>query len=344
MIQLVCSNCGADLKELPIKGGRIQCPYCSTINEFEGIDNKAEQNISDKTDKKIFYEPISLSVEDVDKICTDALAEDELAPDDIYQEISLKDYRLLYLPFSVLGGNYTYSCNYDKGGSKTSQNGMGSIYKRFLTYTGSDVPMPLKEKINKTSPTMASPTFLSADEGSINQLREIENCSVCEANSQLSMFFNLLGNDAREQTASKISGATNVAFTSFSTDFQSIKTIYVPYYVVELNYKGQLYYIAVCASSSGGFYSVLPIDEEREKQFKELADSVTTLAGVFLSIPFILGLIWMFGPLKFGNFLLLSIISWIIAGILIMIQDKKNKEIKAKIVEESRRKRLMHKI
>lgn len=343
MIQLVCSNCGADLKDLPIKGGKIVCPYCSAINEFKGIDGERELNSSEKTDRKIFYEPISLSVEDIDKICTDALAEDELAPDDIYQEISMNGYQLLYLPFCVIGGNYTYTCSYEQGGNHKSKNENKTIYKRFLVYTGSEVPMPLKEKINNSTKTSFNPAYFSADEGSIDILKKDNKCIVCEPNAQVKYFESILENDAKEQ-ATKIQGATNVTITRFLSDFHADKIIYIPYYVVELNYKGQQYYIAACASSSGGLYSVLPVDTEREKAFKELADIGGPFFYLFAFLPFLLGLIWIFGPLTFGWFFWLSVLSWIICCIIVGYKTNRNKELRTQILEESRKKRLMHKI
>lgn len=343
MIQLVCSNCNADLKDLPIRGGRIQCPYCGAINEFTGY-NDSKDKAGNAESSKIYYEPVTLSVDDVDNICTDALGEDELAPDDIYQEMTMKGYKLMYLPFCVVGGNYTYSLSYTKNGANSSKNGSDSIYKRYLLYTGSDVALPLREKINQSSQSTKSPLQFTADEGAMALLKKDDKIIVCEPSISTKYLYSLLENEAKELAIKKVEeGATNTSAKIVSS-FLCDSVVYVPYYIVELMYKGQPYYMAVCASSSGGLYSVLPVDEERAKTFKELTNHMSPLVVTLMCLPFILGLIWIFGPLTFGNFFLLSIVSWSIGLIIYMIEDNKNKKIKAQILEESRKNRLMHKI
>lgn len=343
MIELKCTNCGADISDATPRGKYAKCPYCGALNELplELLQESQSGSVKEGNGKPalVSYEPVAKTLEEVEQICSNELANDVLAPDNIFDEIIVKGQRLVYLPFCVTGGSYQLTSSFEEGGNNLTQHASGNIYKKLLLYRGSMVPTDLREEINYMSPMDDRPLDFAADEDTLEHIESMSGAAICSPDSKPQQLYSQLIDDAKQQFKSKHKNGSKFSFSEFSYQFDSDRVVYVPFYIVDMEYQGRPYYIAASASSSSEVYSVLPVDEQRANMFKKLKEpSAASFLGCLP--PIIVLLLWLFGPLSFWSMLLWMFLASIVTCVVFGIDQTKNEKKKAQIIEESRKIRL----
>lgn len=348
MLELKCKDCDTNFSVETPRGKFAKCPYCGFLNELplELILERIESSVKKETEIPVFvsFEPVAKTLDEIEQMCNNELINDELAPDNIFEEIIVKEeHHLVYLPFCVTGGSYQLTCGYEEGGEKFTQHASGSIYKKVLLYRGSEIPTVLRDKINSKSPVGEKPLDFAADEDTLEHIREKSGAEICTSDSKPPQLYSLLIEDAKQQFMAKHKNGSKFSFSEFSYQFDSDRIVYVPFYIFDMEYQGLPYYIAASASTSSEVYSVLPIDEQRVKMFNKLKEpSAVSFIGCLP--PIIVFLLWLFGPLSFWSMLLWlfvsSLIMFFIFGYDLFRKEKK----KEKIIEESRKIRFQKKI
>ena len=347
MIELKCTNCNADISVAKARGKYVKCDSCGVLIELplELMQGGGNAPVTKESEKPVFvsFEPVAKTMDEVEQMCSNQLVNDELVPDNIFEEIIVKGQRLVYLPFCVTGGSYQLTSSYEEGGNKVSQHASGNIYKKVLLYRGSGIPTVLRDKINKKSPVDERPLDFAADEDMPEHIKETSGAEICAPDSKPQQHYSQMIEDAKQQFQTKHKNGSKFTYSEFAYQFDSDRTVYVPFYIVDMEYLGLPYYMAVSASTSTEVYSVLPVDEQRVQTFKKLKEpSLVSFLGCLPSIAVLL--LWLFGPLTFWSMLLWMFVAAIVAVVFFGIDQTKKEKKKAQIIEESRRIRLQKQI
>lgn len=347
MIELKCKDCNTNFSCATPRGGSAKCPNCGYLNDLPLgliLENR-ERSVKKEIEKPVFvsFEPVAKKLDEIEQMCNNELVNDELAPDNIFEDITVKDPHLVYLPFCVTGGSYQLTCDYEEGGNKFTQHASGSIYKKVLLYRGSVIPTALRDKINSKSPVGEQPLDFAADENTLEHVKEMSGAEVYAPDSKPQQLYCLLIDNAKQQFMAKHKNGSKFSFSEFSYQFDSDRIVYVPFYIFDMEYRELPYYIAACASTSSEVYSVLPVDEQRAQMFKKLKDpSATSFIGCLP--PIIVVLLWLFGILTFWSMLLWLFISSLVMLLIFGIDMTRKERKKTKIIEESRKIRFQRKL
>lgn len=347
MIELKCTECRSDISVATPSERFVKCPYCGALNELplemvqEAVSGSAEREAEKPV--MVSFEPVEKTLDAVEQICSNELVNDELVPDNVFDEIIVKGQHLVYLPFCVTGGSYQLTSSYEEGGNKFTQHATGNIYKKVLLYRGSVIPTTLRDKINSQSPVDERPLDFAADEDTLEHIKDTSGAEICAPDSKPQQHYSQLIEDAKQQFMDKHKNGSKFTFSDFTYQFDSDRTVYVPFYIIEMEYRGLPYYMAVCASTSTEVYSVLPIDEQRAQTFKKLKEpSLVSFLGCLP--PIVVLLLWLFGPLSFWSMLLWMFAATVIMFVFIGIDQTKKEKKKTQIIEESRRIRFQKQI
>jgi len=348
MIELKCTNCNAAISVAKARGKYVKCESCGVLNELplELVQGDGNAPAKKEAEKPVMvrFEPVAKTLDEVDQICSNELVNDELAPDNIFDKIIVKDgQRLVYLPFCVTGGSYQLTSSFEEGGNKFTQHASGNIYKKVLLYRGSGVPTVLRDRINSKSPVSEQPLDFAADEDTLEHIESTSGAEICSPDSKPQQHYSQLIEDAKEQFKAKHKNGSKFSFSEFSYQFSSDQIVYVPFYIFDMEYQGLPYYIAACASTSTEVYSVLPVDEQRAQTFKKLKEpSAVSFLGCLP--PIVVLMLWLFGPLTFWSMLLWMFVASLIMFVVFGIDQMKKEKKKTQIIEESRRIRLQKQI
>lgn len=347
MIEMKCTECRSDISVATPSERFVKCPYCGAINELplELVQEAVSGSVEKEAEKPVMvsFEPVAKTLDAVEQICSNELVNDELVPDNVFDEIIVKGQHLVYLPFCVAGGSYQLTSSYEEGGNKFTQHASGNIYKKVLLYRGSGMPTALRDRIDSKSPTSEKPLDFAADEDMLEHIKETSGAEVYVPDSKPQQHYSQLIEDAKQQFMAKHKNGSKFTFSNFAYQFDSDRMVYVPFYIVEMEYRGLPYYMAVCASTSTEVYSVLPVDEQRAQTFSKLKEpSAVSFLGCLPPIAVLL--LWLFGPLSFWSMLLWMFIASIITCVVFGVDQTKKEKKKTQIIEESRRIRLQKQI
>jgi len=347
MIEMKCTECRSDISVVTPSERYVKCPYCGAINELplELVQEAVSGSVEKEAEKPVMvsFEPVAKTLDAVEQICSNELVNDELVPDNVFDEIIVKRQLLVYLPFCVAGGSYQLTCSYEEGGTKYSQPAIGNIYKKVLLYRGSAIPTALRDKINSQSPISETPLDFAADENTLEHVKETSGAEIYAPDSRPQQYYGHLTEEVKQQFMAKHKNGSKFTYSNFAYQFDSDRMVYVPFYIVEMEYQGLSYYIAACASTSTEVYSVLPVDEQRAQTFKKLKEpSPKSLLGCIP--PLVVILLWIFGPLTFWSMLLWLFITSCVCFGIIGYDTMKNENKKKRIIEESRQTRLKRQI
>lgn len=347
MIEMKCKDCRSDISVATPSGRYVKCPYCGAINELplELVQEAVSGSVEKEAEKPVMvsFEPVAKTLDAVEQICSNELVNDELVPDNVFDEIIVKGQLLVYLPFCVAGGSYQLTCSYEEGGTKYSQPAIGNIYKKVLLYRGSAIPTALRDKINSQSPISETPLDFAADENTLEHVKETSGAEIYAPDSRPQQYYGHLTEEVKQQFMAKHKNGSKFTYSNFAYQFDSDRMVYVPFYIVEMEYRGLSYYIAACASTSTEVYSVLPVDEQRAQTFSKLKEpSAVSFLGCLPPIAVLL--LWLFGPLSFWSMLLWMFIASIITCVVFGVDQTKKEKKKTQIIEESRRIRLQKQI
>lgn len=344
---LRCPNCGGPLDTTKADGNIIVCPYCGNKLLLSGLlgekPEKNDEEGEEDDDYELQYYRPQLSVEQFESMCQNLFDNDPLLPDDIFHEVNFKEVKGIFLPTWTFRGKSTGRVSWtanDKYEYRTVDE-----YFEFRTaanrtssgYLPEDMQQKLKAfdlNFQTDAETMWWKEFCTEYIQSINF--DVDD-TLGNLNNQRRLFRE--GMDQLYILGANIdSGAKNVNCNvkyKFDEEFDEVEDIeYVPFYIVQFNYKGQDYHMMCDAVNGSWFAYHLPEDSQRKKKL-EAPDfpvwAIMSLSAIYLVPP----LLWIFGPMKFTTLLLLAIPALIVSGIICFVAMEQTKAKKKEIIESA---------
>ncbi len=316
---LTCSFCGSPLKSGEIENNIAICPSCKGHNVIMGFSNGIEQ------DNTVYFYPIDRTIKLFEEQCVQTLSEEAFIPKDIFREINFNKLQCIYIPVWKFSGKYSFNYKYKNGtlpyrehyeyystaykGNKLSQGILQN-----LTAFECQISVPPEQTTLDEISTKGHPVLLLNHQVSVQQkefIARMKNIIVAvneKNNKKLEL-------DSLEITINAINKPMN-------------DVIYIPFFITEFNYQGNIYYFMSDAFSGEIVFKEFPEDKKLKETIKNATPHNTM--GCLILVFFII--LWLSGKLEFIEFFLLFTITSFISSVI----NYKKKKKAQKLLEESK--------